>query len=118
MDASPKTLCPTSPLEKVGPNPPPPPQEMVAPPFQQANPGQCSICPQRQKPQHGEVRFEDTQPPAPQSQPCQVDNGWSTVRQHQLSPQRHHQATITDIWRSQQPPANKCHTGTPPVHVP
>ena len=78
--------------------PPPPPQEANAPRFQQANPDHRSIRPQRQKSHHKEVRFEDP-PSASQAQACQVDDGWSTVRWRQSSPQRHQcQATITDIW--------------------
>ena len=84
--------------------PPPPPQEANAPRFQQANPDHRSIRPQRQKPRRKEVRFEDP-PTAPQAQARQVDDGWSTVRRRQSSPQRHQcQATITDIWGPQQSP--------------
>ena len=87
-------------------NPPPPlPQEANAPHFQQANPDHRSICPQRQKSCHKEVRFEDL-PTASQTQACQVDDGWSTVRRRQSSPQRRQrQATITDIWGPQQSPS-------------
>ena len=94
-------------------NPPPPPQEMMTPPFQQANPSQRAIRPQCQRPCRGVVRFEDTQPPTPQEQLHQVDDGWSTVRWRQTSPQCHRQTTITDIWGPRQDPqVNNCLAGT------
>ena len=77
------------------------PQEMLAPPFQQASSNQCSICPQHQTPRRKEVRFEDLPPPS-QEQMRQVDDGWTSVHRRQRSPQRRRQSTIPDMWGSQQ----------------
>ena len=85
-------------------NPPPPPQMTASPSFQQASTNQHSIQPQRQRPCHGVVTFEDPQAAAPQTQTHQTDNGWSTVHPCQLSPPQHRQTTITDIWGPQQAP--------------
>ena len=103
----------------ASPTNPPQPQKMPTPQPQLANPNHHSIWLQHQKPCRKQVRFEDSPPPASQEQLRQTDEGWSMIRHHQLSPQRQWQATITDIWGSQQvsPPADNQLT-EPPSHGP